>query len=51
MVLSKHDLSSAHRAVASLNTPLFDANPAVLQKLKDLGIFDYQVYFQKPVSL
>eukprot|EP00066_Takifugu_rubripes_P003809 XP_003966690.1 PREDICTED: bifunctional epoxide hydrolase 2 [Takifugu rubripes] len=36
------------RAVVSLNTPLFDANPAVLQKIQDLGIFDYQVYFQKP---
>lgn len=35
----------------SLNTPLFGANPAVLQKIKDLGLFDYQVYFQKPVSL
>lgn len=37
--------------MVSLNTPLLDANPAVLQKIKDLGIFDYQVYFQKPVRI
>lgn len=38
------------RAVASLNTPLFSADPSgkSLEKLKDISIFDYQVYFQKP---
>ncbi|XP_047211879.1 bifunctional epoxide hydrolase 2 [Girardinichthys multiradiatus] len=38
------------RAVASLNTPLFPADPSapVSAKLKALPIFDYQIYFQKP---
>lgn len=38
------------RAVASLNTPVFPADPAVspVEKLKALPIFDYQLYFQKP---
>lgn len=40
------------RAVASLNTPLFpvDPNTNPLEKLKAIPIFDYQLYFQKPVS-
>ncbi|XP_074482975.1 LOW QUALITY PROTEIN: bifunctional epoxide hydrolase 2-like [Sebastes fasciatus] len=38
------------RAVASLNTPLFRADPSVspAEKLKAVPIFDYQLYFQKP---
>ncbi|KAK5891041.1 hypothetical protein CgunFtcFv8_018335 [Champsocephalus gunnari] len=38
------------RAVASLNTPLFPASPSVNpgEKLKDIPIFDYQLYFQQP---
>ncbi|XP_035533590.1 bifunctional epoxide hydrolase 2 [Morone saxatilis] len=38
------------RAVASLNTPLFPADPSVHpeEKLKAIPIFDYQLYFQKP---
>ncbi|XP_073318745.1 bifunctional epoxide hydrolase 2 [Pagrus major] len=38
------------RAVASLNTPLFPADPSVPpeKKLKDNPLFDYQVYFQTP---
>ncbi|KAM8904988.1 bifunctional epoxide hydrolase 2 isoform 2-T2 [Spinachia spinachia] len=38
------------RAVASLNTPLFPADPSVspAEKLKAVPIFDYQLYFQKP---
>uniref|UniRef100_A0A8C4DSK3 AB hydrolase-1 domain-containing protein n=1 Tax=Dicentrarchus labrax TaxID=13489 RepID=A0A8C4DSK3_DICLA len=38
------------RAVASLNTPLFPADPSVPpdEKLKSIPIFDYQLYFQKP---
>ncbi|KAM3585400.1 uncharacterized protein V6R79_016897 [Siganus canaliculatus] len=38
------------RAVASLNTPLFPADPSVNpeEKVKALPIFDYQIYFQKP---
>ncbi|KAK5847463.1 hypothetical protein PBY51_016587 [Eleginops maclovinus] len=38
------------RAVASLNTPLFPASTSVnpAEKLKDIPIFDYQLYFQKP---
>ncbi|XP_056286778.1 bifunctional epoxide hydrolase 2 [Pseudoliparis swirei] len=37
------------RAVASLNTPLFPVDPSVSpsQKLKDVPIFDYQLYFQR----
>ncbi|XP_068434671.1 bifunctional epoxide hydrolase 2 [Clinocottus analis] len=37
-------------AAASLNTPLFLADPAVspVEKLKAIPIFDYQLYFQKP---
>uniref|UniRef100_A0A665W7S5 AB hydrolase-1 domain-containing protein n=1 Tax=Echeneis naucrates TaxID=173247 RepID=A0A665W7S5_ECHNA len=40
------------RAVASLNTPLFPIDPSAPpgEKLKDVAIFDYQVYFQQPVS-
>ncbi|XP_040887908.1 bifunctional epoxide hydrolase 2 [Toxotes jaculatrix] len=38
------------RAVASLNTPLFPADPSAPpgQRLKAVPIFDYQLYFQKP---
>ncbi|XP_041834718.1 bifunctional epoxide hydrolase 2 [Melanotaenia boesemani] len=38
------------RAVASLNTPLFPADPSAppAEKLKNIPIFDYQLYFQKP---
>ncbi|XP_077960142.1 bifunctional epoxide hydrolase 2 isoform X2 [Gasterosteus aculeatus] len=38
------------RAAASLNTPLFPADPSVspAEKLKTIPIFDYQLYFQKP---
>nr|XP_040031320.1 bifunctional epoxide hydrolase 2 isoform X4 [Gasterosteus aculeatus aculeatus] len=38
------------RAAASLNTPLFPADPSVspAEKLKAIPIFDYQLYFQKP---
>ncbi|XP_070814130.1 bifunctional epoxide hydrolase 2 [Chaetodon trifascialis] len=38
------------RAVASLNTPLFPANPSAppAERLKANPIFDYQLYFQKP---
>ncbi|XP_044043145.1 bifunctional epoxide hydrolase 2 [Siniperca chuatsi] len=38
------------RAAASLNTPLFPADPSVTpaEKLKAIPIFDYQLYFQKP---
>ncbi|XP_068165271.1 bifunctional epoxide hydrolase 2 [Antennarius striatus] len=38
------------RAVASLNTPLFRANPGVsaAQMLQNVPVFDYQNYFQKP---
>uniref|UniRef100_A0A3P9HIK4 Epoxide hydrolase 2, cytoplasmic n=1 Tax=Oryzias latipes TaxID=8090 RepID=A0A3P9HIK4_ORYLA len=38
------------RAVASLNTPLFKVDPSVpsSEKLKDIPIFDYQLYFQTP---
>ncbi|XP_076579452.1 bifunctional epoxide hydrolase 2 [Chaetodon auriga] len=38
------------RAVASLNTPLFPADPSAppAEKLKAIPIFDYQLYFQKP---
>lgn len=41
------------RAVASLNTPLFrvDPNVSMEEKVKEMPIFDYQIYFQKPVSL
>ncbi|MGH0151609.1 UNVERIFIED_CONTAM: hypothetical protein FKN15_051617 [Acipenser sinensis] len=40
------------RAVASLNTPLFPAKPDVnpMERIKSVPIFDYQLYFQKPVS-
>ncbi|XP_036946951.1 bifunctional epoxide hydrolase 2-like [Acanthopagrus latus] len=38
------------RAVASLNTPLFPVDRSVspADKLKNMPIFDYQIYFQKP---
>ncbi|XP_068612418.1 bifunctional epoxide hydrolase 2 [Brachionichthys hirsutus] len=38
------------RAVASLNTPLFRADPAgsAAQALRSIPVFDYQNYFQKP---
>uniref|UniRef100_UPI0037E701A5 bifunctional epoxide hydrolase 2 n=1 Tax=Semicossyphus pulcher TaxID=241346 RepID=UPI0037E701A5 len=38
------------RAAASLNTPLFPADPAVPpeDKLKSIPTFDYQIYFNKP---
>ncbi|CAJ1086877.1 bifunctional epoxide hydrolase 2 [Xyrichtys novacula] len=36
------------RAAASLNTPLFRADPASEAKLKSIPIFDYQIYFQTP---
>ncbi|KAI3366167.1 hypothetical protein L3Q82_009990 [Scortum barcoo] len=38
------------RAVASLNTPLFPADPSAppAEKLKNIPIFDYQLYFHKP---
>lgn len=38
--------------MASLNTPLFKVDPSVpsSEKLKDIPIFDYQLYFQTPVS-
>ncbi|KAM6894096.1 bifunctional epoxide hydrolase 2 [Xenentodon cancila] len=37
------------RAVASLNTPLIPADPAVPpDKLSAIPIFDYQLYFRKP---
>ncbi|XP_070786553.1 bifunctional epoxide hydrolase 2 [Enoplosus armatus] len=38
------------RAAASLNTPLFPADPSVspAERLKAVPIFDYQLYFQKP---
>uniref|UniRef100_A0A3Q1GP77 Epoxide hydrolase 2, cytoplasmic n=1 Tax=Acanthochromis polyacanthus TaxID=80966 RepID=A0A3Q1GP77_9TELE len=41
------------RAVASLNTPLFKVDPKVspFERLNALPVFDYQNYFQKPVSL
>uniref|UniRef100_A0A3Q4HXX3 Epoxide hydrolase 2, cytoplasmic n=1 Tax=Neolamprologus brichardi TaxID=32507 RepID=A0A3Q4HXX3_NEOBR len=41
------------RAVASLNTPMFTLNPLVpaFERLKAIPIFDYQVYFQTPVSV
>uniref|UniRef100_A0A8C2XSN0 Epoxide hydrolase 2, cytoplasmic n=1 Tax=Cyclopterus lumpus TaxID=8103 RepID=A0A8C2XSN0_CYCLU len=37
------------RAAASLNTPLFPVDPSVSpeQKLKNVPIFDYQLYFQR----
>lgn len=40
-------------AAASLNTPLFPADPSVTpaERLKAEPRFDYQLYFQKPVSL
>uniref|UniRef100_A0A673L252 Bifunctional epoxide hydrolase 2-like n=1 Tax=Sinocyclocheilus rhinocerous TaxID=307959 RepID=A0A673L252_9TELE len=40
------------RAVASLNTPIFPVDPKTnpMEKLKAMPIFDYQIYFQKPVS-
>ena len=43
----------ARRAAASLNTPLFPVDPTTdpMQKLKAFPIFDYQIYFQEPVSL
>lgn len=50
MFLTKYVFSCARRAAASLNTPLFEINASTMQKIQDLGIFDYQVYFQQPVS-
>lgn len=40
------------RAVASLNTPYRPADPAVdiVEKMKTYPTFDYQFYFQEPVS-
>uniref|UniRef100_A0AAR2KKA9 Epoxide hydrolase 2, cytoplasmic n=1 Tax=Pygocentrus nattereri TaxID=42514 RepID=A0AAR2KKA9_PYGNA len=40
------------RAVASLNTPLFpvDPNKDPMDKIKSIPIFEYQLYFQEPVS-
>lgn len=40
------------RAVASLNTPYRPADPAVdiVEKMKSIPTFDYQFYFQEPVS-
>lgn len=40
------------RAVASLNTPMFPVDPSgsLSKKLMKLPTFDYQIYFQKPVS-
>ncbi|CAN9498406.1 unnamed protein product [Ophioblennius macclurei] len=37
------------RAVVSLNTPMFEPNPAVnpMEMLKKNPVFDYQLYFQK----
>lgn len=39
--------------MASLNTPFMPANPKVplMEALKANPIFDYQLYFQEPVSL
>uniref|UniRef100_A0A8K9WME5 Epoxide hydrolase 2, cytoplasmic n=1 Tax=Oncorhynchus mykiss TaxID=8022 RepID=A0A8K9WME5_ONCMY len=41
------------RAVASLNTPLFPVDPSKdpMDFLKTVPIFDYQLYFQDPVSV
>ncbi|XP_075950920.1 bifunctional epoxide hydrolase 2 [Anarhichas minor] len=38
------------RAAASLNTPLFSVDPSVspADKLKNVPVFDYQLYFQTP---
>ena len=49
---SKLCFSFVWSAVASLNTPLFPLDPSVspAKKVKDIPIFDYQIYFQKPVS-
>lgn len=49
----KWNMSFLWRAVASLNTPLFPPDPSkpASEKLKALPAFDYQIYFQKPVSL
>lgn len=46
-------VSSFHRAVASLNTPYIAVNPNVpqIETIKANPIFDYQLYFQEPVSL
>lgn len=43
---------SDSRAVASLNTPLFpvDPNKNPMQTLKSIPVFEYQIYFQEPVS-
>lgn len=42
-----------HRAVASLNTPFMPANPNVslMEIIKANPAFNYQLYFQEPVSL
>lgn len=47
----KRVFSCECRAVASLNTPLFPADPSVPPGtgLKAIPIFDYQIYFEKPV--
>ncbi|XP_023386538.1 bifunctional epoxide hydrolase 2 [Pteropus vampyrus] len=41
------------RAVASLNTPYIPANPnrSLMETIKANPVFDYQLYFQEPVSL
>ncbi|XP_075951209.1 bifunctional epoxide hydrolase 2-like [Anarhichas minor] len=41
------------RAAASLNTPLFSVDPSVspADKLKNIPVFDYQLYFQTPVKV
>lgn len=46
-------VSFFHRAVASLNTPFIPANPTVspMERIKANPVFDYQLYFQEPVSL
>lgn len=40
------------RAVAGLNTPYKPANPNVdvMEMIKARPVFDYQLYFQEPVS-
>ena len=42
-----------YRAVASLNTPLVPVDPSSppMERLKAMPIFDYQIYFQTPVSV
>lgn len=47
------DASFPHRAVASLNTPFIPADPSVpaIERIKANPVFDYQLYFQEPVSV